>query len=68
MQRLMQALGAYGKLGHLDQRTHFLEHIPTAVTRLREDHVARRSDNSRQLWGLMSFSLWLEQMPRRSGS
>ena len=36
MQRLMQALGAYGKLGHLDGRTHFLEHIPTAVARLRE--------------------------------
>ena len=48
MQRLMQALGAYGKLGHLDERTHFLEHIPTAVARLREvltrieglDHLA----------------------------
>jgi aminoglycoside/choline kinase family phosphotransferase len=36
MQRLMQALGAYGKLGHLDHRTEFLEHIPTAMARLRE--------------------------------
>lgn len=36
MQRLMQALGAYGKLGHLDGRTHFLQHIPTALARLRE--------------------------------
>jgi aminoglycoside/choline kinase family phosphotransferase len=36
MQRLMQALGAYGKLGHLDERTHFLAHIPTAVARLRQ--------------------------------
>jgi hypothetical protein len=36
MQRLMQALGAYGKLGHLDGRTHFLEHIPIARQRLRE--------------------------------
>lgn len=36
MQRLMQALGAYGKLGHLDQRTEFLEHIPVALDRLRE--------------------------------
>lgn len=35
MQRLMQALGAYGKLGHVDGRTHFLEHIPTALSRLR---------------------------------
>jgi aminoglycoside/choline kinase family phosphotransferase len=36
MQRLMQALGAYGKLGHVDGRTAFLEHIPVAITRLRE--------------------------------
>jgi N-acetylmuramate 1-kinase len=36
MQRLMQALGAYGKLGHVDGRTHFLQHIPTATRRLRE--------------------------------
>lgn len=36
MQRLMQALGAYGKLGHLDGRTQFLEHIPTALERLNE--------------------------------
>lgn len=36
MQRLMQALGAYGKLGHLDNRTEFLEHIPVALERLKE--------------------------------
>jgi len=36
MQRLMQALGAYGKLGHVDGRTAFLEHIPAAVSSLRE--------------------------------
>ncbi len=36
MQRLMQALGAYGKLGHLDGRTQFLTSIPTAMNRLRE--------------------------------
>jgi aminoglycoside/choline kinase family phosphotransferase len=36
MQRLMQALGAYGKLGHLDGRTQFLDSIPTALSRLRE--------------------------------
>jgi aminoglycoside/choline kinase family phosphotransferase len=36
MQRLMQALGAYGKLGHVDGRTTFLEHIPLAISRLRE--------------------------------
>ncbi|MBV8987121.1 MAG: hypothetical protein JO372_01040, partial [Solirubrobacterales bacterium] len=34
---------------------------PQAVTRLLDDHVTRRQDNSRQLWGLMSFSLWAEQ-------
>ena len=36
MQRLMQALGAYGKLGHTDGRLHFLEHIPAAIASLRE--------------------------------
>jgi aminoglycoside/choline kinase family phosphotransferase len=36
MQRLMQALGAYGKLGHTDARTHFLRHIPAAISLLRE--------------------------------
>jgi asparagine synthase (glutamine-hydrolysing) len=33
---------------------------PHAVTRLLDDHVARRRDNSRQLWGLMAFSLWAD--------
>jgi hypothetical protein len=32
----MQALGAYGKLGHLDGRTIFLQYIPVALARLRE--------------------------------
>ena len=36
MQRLMQALGAYGKLGHTDARPHFLAHIPAALAALRE--------------------------------
>jgi aminoglycoside/choline kinase family phosphotransferase len=36
MQRLMQALGAYGKLGHADGRTAFLDHIPAALASLRE--------------------------------
>ena len=36
MQRLMQALGAYGKLGHADSRTAFLDHIPAALSSLRE--------------------------------
>lgn len=36
MQRLMQALGAYGFLGLVKERTHFLEHIPAALASLRE--------------------------------
>lgn len=35
-QRLMQALGAYGKLGVSDGKTAFLRHIPAAVANLRE--------------------------------
>jgi aminoglycoside/choline kinase family phosphotransferase len=34
MQRLMQAMGAYGKLGHVDGRLEFLPHIRTALPRL----------------------------------
>ncbi len=34
---------------------------PATVTQLLDDHVARRHDFSRQLWGLMCFSLWAEQ-------
>jgi asparagine synthase (glutamine-hydrolysing) len=33
---------------------------PAAVSRLIDEHVARREDHSRQLWGLITFSLWLE--------
>jgi len=36
MQRLMQALGAYGYLGHVTGQAHFLHHIPTALASLRE--------------------------------
>ncbi|HEX4085684.1 MAG TPA: phosphotransferase [Chthoniobacteraceae bacterium] len=36
MQRLMQALGAYGYLGLVKERTAFLEHIPAALESLRE--------------------------------
>ena len=41
------------------RRQGFLE--PNVVTTLLDAHVARREDNSRQLWGLISFSLWAEQ-------
>jgi asparagine synthase (glutamine-hydrolysing) len=35
---------------------------PQFVTGLLEDHVERRADNSRQLWGLMCFLLWAEHI------
>lgn len=34
---------------------------PAAVTRRLDDHVAGRADLSRQLWGLLSFTLWHAQ-------
>jgi asparagine synthase (glutamine-hydrolysing) len=41
---------------------------PEVVTRLIDEHVARREDRSRQLWGLLTFTLWherhVEQAPR----
>ena len=33
---------------------------PVAVTRVLDRHVSGREDLSRQLWGLMSFGLWLD--------
>ena len=36
MQRLMQALGAYGFLGLVRERRAFLDHIPAALKSLRE--------------------------------
>jgi asparagine synthase (glutamine-hydrolysing) len=44
------------------RRQGYLE--PAAVERLIDEHVARREDNSRQLWGLMSLSLWLDGLER----
>jgi asparagine synthase (glutamine-hydrolysing) len=41
---------------------------PAAVTRLLSEHLDRRHDHSRQLWGLMCFSLWAEQIERRPGA
>jgi asparagine synthase (glutamine-hydrolysing) len=34
---------------------------PAPVTRLLDEHVARREDNSRALWGLLCFALWRER-------
>jgi hypothetical protein len=36
------------------------------VTRLLDDHVAGREDVSRQLWGLLSFTLWHEAHVERT--
>jgi asparagine synthase (glutamine-hydrolysing) len=41
---------------------------PEAVTRLLDDHVARRADLSRQIWGLVCFSLWLERAGRTTAT
>ena len=34
---------------------------PQRVARLIDDHVSRRDDLSRQIWGLMAFTLWAER-------
>jgi asparagine synthase (glutamine-hydrolysing) len=48
------------------RRQAFLD--PVAVTRILDEHVAGRQDLSRQLWGLMAFSLWLDNLAApRSG-
>jgi asparagine synthase (glutamine-hydrolysing) len=39
---------------------------PEVVTRLLDDHVAGREDLSRQLWGLLSFTLWHERHVERT--
>ena len=39
---------------------------PDVVTRLIDDHVARREDLSRQLWGLIAFTLWHERHVERT--
>jgi asparagine synthase (glutamine-hydrolysing) len=39
---------------------------PERVAQVIDDHVARREDLSRQLWGLLSFTLWYEQHVERT--
>jgi asparagine synthase (glutamine-hydrolysing) len=34
---------------------------PAVVERLLDDHVARREDLSRQLWGLLTFTMWFDR-------
>jgi len=39
---------------------------PDVVTRLLDDHIAGREDRSRQLWGLLAFTLWHERHVERA--
>src|SRR5947208_972011 len=39
---------------------------PVAVRRLLDDHLAGREDLSRQLWGLLAFTLWHERHVERT--
>ncbi len=41
---------------------------PEVVTRIINDHVGGREDLSRQLWGLLAFSLWFERYGSSTGS
>jgi asparagine synthase (glutamine-hydrolysing) len=41
---------------------------PAAVARLLGDHLAGREDLSRQLWGLLAFTLWYERHVERTPS
>jgi asparagine synthase (glutamine-hydrolysing) len=38
---------------------------PAVVTRLLDEHVAGKEDRSRQLWGLLAFTLWHERHVER---
>ena len=37
---------------------------PKVAARLLEDHAARRADNSRKIWALLTFSLWHDRYSR----
>ena len=39
---------------------------PTVASRLIDEHVAGREDRSRQLWGLLAFTLWHERHVERA--
>jgi asparagine synthase (glutamine-hydrolysing) len=39
---------------------------PPVVQRLIDEHVSRREDRSRQLWGLLAFTLWHERHVERT--
>src|SRR3954451_318492 len=44
------------------ERQGFLQ--PETVTRVLDDHVAGREDLSRQIWGLLNFTLWYDRYAR----
>jgi len=52
MQRMMQALGAYGFLGLVRGHEHFLQYIPKAVCSLRE--IVARIDELKPLASLLA--------------
>ena len=54
MQRLMQALGAYGFLGLVKERKAFLEHVPAALKSLREvlERIPELSTTRDLVWQL----------------
>ena len=41
---------------------------PTAVTRVLDDHTSGREDLSRQIWGLLNFTLWFDRYAREPAS
>jgi aminoglycoside/choline kinase family phosphotransferase len=61
MQRLMQALGAYGFLGIQKQRRHFLDHIPVAGQSLTQ--VLSRMDGMDALSARLDSAL--QHLPAR---
>jgi hypothetical protein len=52
MQRLMQALGAYGFLGLVKGHKHFLKHVPAAMASLRS--VVEPIEGLQQLEALLA--------------
>ena len=37
---------------------------PAAVTRVLDDHISGKEDLSRQIWGLLNFTLWFDRYAR----
>ena len=48
--------------GEVLGRQGFLE--PASVAKMIDDHVSGKEDLSRQLWGVLSFTLWHERYAR----